>query len=441
WRLLAGARRTKESKSRYGIGGNLGVVLGGENWDCCYGTRWGTEGFKPALLDRPNFDMSQVKTDAQKAQFLLQSTLAAGGRDLMIQQLLSVANGTNPNGTCIDRPDVNDNGRLSCPSKNPSDKNGGFAYLADWAVPTQQVGSSQATYNDFRLGFEHDLGRDAMVYAKVSTGHKSGGFNDTFSTSPIPEVYSPEKLTVVELGSRNVFEVMGRRAVANITGFYYDYKDQVFQDLACIKLDERKTPAVCNGYSLVNRNIGASRLMGLEGELRMMLPAGFSLDMNAVLLDTRVKHALVADARATDFGQGGKAPQIDLSGNQLPLASKVNLSARLQQVFALGKGKFDWQALLSYRSAYYLTQYNELDVVTLGGQRRSALEAGFPDRQKGFATLNVGLGYTVDGYRVEAFANNVTNEQASTKALVGSSLNVRFLNDARSYGLRLRANF
>lgn len=441
WRVLAGARRTQESKSRYGIGGNLGVVLGGENWDCCYATRWGTEGFVPALLNRPNFDMSKVTTDAQKAQFLLQSTVVAGGRDLMIQQLLAVATGTNPNGTCIDRPDVNDNGRLSCPVNNPSGKNGGFAYLNDWAVPSQQFGSSKAGYNDFRFGVEHELGRDAMVYAKLSTGHKAGGFNDAFATSPIPEVYEPEKLTVLELGSRNVLELLGRRAVLNLSGFYYDYKNQVFQDLTCIQLDNRNTPASCNGYSLVNRNIGASRLSGLEGELRMMLPAGFSLDVNAVLLKTRIKRALVADARAIDFGQGGKAPQIDLAGNELPLASKVNLSARLQQAFALGAGRFDWQALLSYRSAYYLTQYNELDVVLLNGQRSSALAAGFPDRQQGFATLNLGLGYTLDRYRLEAFANNVSNAQASTKALVGSSLNVRFLNDARSYGVRLRANF
>ena len=37
--------------------------------------------------------------------------------------------------------------------------------------------------------------------------------------------------------------------------------------------------------------------------------------------------------------------------------------------------------------------------------------------------------------------NNVTNEQASQKAIVGNNLNIRFLNDARSYGLRARWNF
>ncbi|WP_343633980.1 TonB-dependent receptor plug domain-containing protein, partial [Roseateles sp.] len=87
WRAIGGFRRTQESKSRWGIGGNLGVVLGGENYDCCYATRWGTEGFQPALLSRPNFDMSTITTDAQRAQFLLQTFLAAGRRDLVGQQL------------------------------------------------------------------------------------------------------------------------------------------------------------------------------------------------------------------------------------------------------------------------------------------------------------------------------------------------------------------
>ena len=441
WRAIGGFRRTKESKSRWGIGGNLGVVLGGKNYDCCYATRWGTEGFQPALLSRPNFDMSKITTDAQRAQFLLQTFLAAGRRDLVGQQLGPIANGTNPAGLCVDRPDVNDNGRLSCPLTNPSGTNGGFSYVNSWQLPTQQYGSSTAQYNDLRVGVEHDLGKDAMVYAKFSTGHKAGGFNDTFATSPIPEVYAPEKLSVLEVGSRNVLPLLGRRAVVNVTGFYYDYKNQVFQDLSCINVNTQVTPNTCNGYSLVNRNIGASRLYGLEGELRMPLPAGFSLDLNAVLLKTKVRNAVVADARAIDYGQGGKAPQINLAGNELPLASKVNVSARLQQAFSLGPGKLDWQALVSYRSSYYLTQYNELDVVTLGGAATSALAAGFPDRQKGYATLNLGLGYTLDRYRIEAFATNVTNEQASTKALVGASLNVRFLNDARSYGLRVRANF
>lgn len=434
WRLLAGLRHTEESKSRYGIGGNLALTLGGQDFACCVATRWGTEGFEPTLLGRPNFDLSQVVTEAQKAQFLIDATRAPGQRDTLVRQIEAIANGTNPRGTCFTRPDI-DNGFVTCPTTNPADTGGGFSY-ANLTIPDQQSGSSTARYGDFRIGFEHDLSRDHMVYAKVSTGHKSGGFNDSFRTSPVPEVFKPEKVTVLELGSRQTFMLGGRRAVFNITGFLYDYTDQTFQDLTCIAFDPAATPP-CTGYSLVNRNIGKSRITGVEAEGRFVIGQATTMDLIVTLLDTQVRKGQVADARAQDFAAGGFAPIIDLAGNRLPLASNVNVAWRLQQAFALAGGRFDWQALLNYRSDYYLTQFNEDDL----GSGATALAAGFPDRQKGYATLNLGVGYTRGALRLEAYVNNATDEQASQKALVGANVNVRFLNDARSFGLRARYGF
>jgi iron complex outermembrane receptor protein len=438
-RFLAGIRYTEEKKSRYGIGGNWALTLGGENFDCCFATRVGTEGFRPALLDRPNFDVSNITTPQGMAQFLIEGVKTPGLRDTLIAQIGSIADGTNPNGTCIDRPDI-DNGFVNCPALNPSNTNGGFSY-ANLTIPGQQSGRSKFDFIDWRLGVEYDIDDDHMLYAKVSTGHKSGGFNDSFNGSPIPEAFSPEKLLVYEVGSRNSFDAFGRRAVFNLTGFYYDYSNQVFQDLTCINLDETQDPPVCNGYSLVNRNIGASRIYGAEAELRFRLPGNFGLDINAAYLDTKITRGTVADARAQDFGAGGESPLISLVGNRLPLASKMNVSARLSQWFDAGPGRLDWQALLNYRSSYFLSQFNEDDIVFLDGTRQSAFEAGFPDRQKGYVTLNLGIGYTIDNFRLEAWANNFLNEEVSQKALVGSSLNIRFLNDARSYGLRARISF
>jgi len=438
-RFLAGIRYTKEKKSRYGIGGNWALTLGGEDYACCFATRVGTEGFRPALLDRPNFDVSNITTPQGMAQFLIEGIKTPGLRDTLIDQIGAIANGTNPNGTCTDRPDI-DNGFVNCPALNPSNTNGGFSY-ANLTIPGQQIGSSKFDFVDWRVGLEYDLSDDHMLYAKVSTGHKSGGFNDSFNGSPIPETFSPEKLLVYEIGSRNSFDFFGRPAVFNLTGFYYDYTNQVFQDLTCINLDSTQNPPVCNGYSLVNRNIGASRIYGAEAEMRFKLPGHFGLDINAAYLDTKITRGTVADARAQDFGAGGNSPLISLVGNRLPLASKMNISARLSQWFDAGPGRLDWQALLNYRSSYYLSQFNEADIVFLDGTRQSAFAAGFPDRQKGYATLNLGIGYTIDNFRLEAWASNFLNEEISQKALVGSSLNIRFLNDARSYGLRFRVNF
>ena len=434
-RVFGGLRYTEEKKSRYGIGGNWALTLGGEDFACCFATRLGTEGFRPNLLDRPNFNVSAIDTLQGRAQFLIEGIRSPGLRDTLIQQIGAIADGTNPNGTCIDRPDI-DNGFVDC----PAGFGGGFSFV-QLTIPDQQIGQAKFDFVDWRAGLEFDIGPDSMLYAKVSTGHKSGGFNDSFNGSTIPEAFSPEKLVVYEIGSRNSFDAFGRRAIFNLTGFYYDYSDQVFQDLTCINLDETQAPPVCNGYSLVNRNIGASRIYGAEAELRLKLPAHYALDLNAAYLDTKVTEGVVADARAQDFDAGGQSPLVSLVGNRLPLASKMNLSARLSQWFDIGSGRFDWQALLNYRSSFFLSQFNEDDIVFLDGTRQSALDAGFPDRQNGFVTLNLGAGYTIGNFRLEAWASNFLNEEISQKALVGSSLNIRFLNDARTYGLRARVNF
>ncbi len=433
-RVIGGIRYTDEKKSRYGIGGNWALTLGGADGACCVSTRLGTEGFRPALLDRPNFNVTGLTTPQQYAQFLIEGIKSPGARDTLIQQIGSIANATNPNGTCFTRPDI-DNGFVTCPTGT----NGGFSY-ANLTIPGQQRGSAKFNFVDYRVGLEYDITSDNMLYAKVSTGHKSGGFNDTFQTSPIPETFKPESLTVFEAGSRNSFTAFGRRAYLNLTGFYYDYQDQVFQDLTCINLDTTQTPPQCNGYSLVNRNIGASRIYGLEAEARFNLPGNFSLDTNFAFLDTKITRGTVADARGQN-NETGESPLIDLTGNRLPLASKYNVSVKLAQWFEMGRGRFDWQALLSYRSSYFLSQFNEKDIVFLDGERQSAAQAGFPDRQVGFTTLNLGVGYTIGNYRLEAWATNFTEQQASTKALVGSALNIRFLNDAQSYGVRARVNF
>lgn len=435
-RVLGGIRETDEGKSRYGIGGNLALVLGGADYNCCLYTRLGTEGFQPNLLARPNFDMSKVVTPAQMAQFLMQTTMTPGARDTLNAQIGPIADGSNPAGNCFSRPDL---GPVTCPTTG---YNGGFSY-ANLTVPTQQIGSSKFRYTDWRIGTEYDLTKDNMLYAKLSTGHKAGGFNDSFNGSSVPEVFKPEHVKVYEAGTRNSFNLGGQRAVFNLSGFFYDYDDQVFQDLTCIATNTAVNPPTCSGFSLVNRNIGKSKLAGLEAEARFGLPAGFKLDMNGALLHTRIESGTVADVRAIDYSKGGQSPLIDLTGNQLPLASKVNLSTRLQQVIPMFGGKFDWQALLNWRSSYYLTQFNEKPVYQVGGDApQSALQAGFPDRQIGFMTVNLGTGYTFQGgLRLEAYGTNVTNKQASQKALVGAQLDIRFLNDARSFGARARMDF
>jgi len=442
-RVKGGVRYTEETKSRYGIGGNWVIGLGSEGFGCCFNVRLGTDGFQPALTQRPNFDVTGLTGNAELARFLLQGILTPGARDTLTGNLAGVIDGTRPNGTCIDRSD-NGGATLDCPAS------GQHSFFA-LGIPSQQFGESKFDFFDWRLGFEYDMSDRKLLYATVSTGHKSGGFNDSFDPDEIPETFDPESMIALEIGTKNTFDFLGNQSTFNVSGFYYDYSDQVFQDLAVISVNPLTGDAT--GFALVNRNVGKSILYGLEAESRLNLGAGFGLNLNALYLETEIKEGTVADVRSQNFGAGGATSLIDLSGNDLPLSSKYTFNVQLTHGFDTGIGSFDWQVLASYRSDFYLTQYNERDVVFIETDAvtgdivtdrvESAATAGFPDQQDGYTQVNVGAGWTSLGgnWRVEAYGSNLTNKDISQKALVGSGINVRFLNDARAYGMRVRYSF
>jgi iron complex outermembrane recepter protein len=443
-RVLGGVRTTSEDKSRWGIGGNYAFGAGalntanGNAFDCCVGARLGTPGFVPALLDRRNFTLPVFTNNQQRAQAFLDAIKVSGVNDTVVRQITPIANGSNPNGACVINPTIVSSPTLVCRPES----NGGYSWVSlDGVNIIQQVGKSSASYTDFRIGLEHDLNRDQMVYAKYSTGHKAGGFNDTLSDGKSP-IYLPEQVRVLEFGTRNAFGQGADRVVANLTGFYYDYNDYVLQSLTCTGVNA----AGCAGYALLNENAAKAKIKGLEGELRMRLVGNLRLDLSGVLLDAKIKKATVADGRAPNFGGGLPAALIDVSGNTLPQASKFSFTARLQHRVALGSGSFDWQVVASYRSKYYLDHFNDDDVrfAKPDGttQVLSAKAAGYASQQKGYTTVNLGAGYEFgNGMRLEGWVTNATNEQASQKRILGGSFDVRFLNEARTFGLRARYAF
>lgn len=95
------------------------------------------------------------------------------------------------------------------------------------------------------------------------------------------------------------------------------------------------------------------------------------------------------------------------------------------------------------------TPYNNLPVTfllnTQGDVDRvsSAAAAGFPDRQAGYYQVNLGAGYSPDGdlWRLEGYVSNVFDKTVSQKEIAGSGVNIRFLNEARTCGMRISMKF
>ncbi len=87
-------------------------------------------------------------------------------------------------------------------------------------VPRQTGANQTGTWNrvTWQAGLDDQLTATNMLYAKVATGYKAGGF-DNFVAVYGP--YKPETLTDYEIGSKNRF--LDDRVQANIGAFYYDY--------------------------------------------------------------------------------------------------------------------------------------------------------------------------------------------------------------------------
>lgn len=447
FRVKGGVRYTTEKKSRYGIGGNYALGLGanqpGAPFAGTFFSRFGTPGFRPAFFDRASFDVSD-RSEVALLNYMLQGVGSFGSRDSLgaqIQALLAAAPDIR-NGQCIDN-ELTDSTLDGV--DNQCAANGTYPYVAGISAPAQQVGRYKDDFLDYRVGAEFDVTPDNLLYATVSSGHKSGGFNDTIPDPARPgefvaPVYTPESITSFEIGSKNRFQVGGRRATLNLSAFYYDYNDQVFQQIFSFGVNPDGT---ARGSSLLNLNVANSRVLGIEAEGSVNLPAGFVVSGNVLYVEPEVEDGSIADIREQNFGDPSATPVADLKGNRLPNVSKLTLIGKVQQVIDAGFGRFDWQVLANYRSNYFLSVYNQKPVTRADGTSGDAVALGFADKVGGFVTLNLGVGFTAPGdrWRVEGFIANVLDEDASTKGIFGPGLNLRFLNDPRTAGMRLRVNF
>ncbi|UTW58812.1 TonB-dependent receptor [Kordiimonas sp. SCSIO 12603] len=438
FRIKGGLRYTDEEKSRVGVGGNYALIAGGDGFACCFSARFSTPGFVPAFLDRPSLTPPTNGNPVDQAQFLLDGVTSFGFRDTLDDQLQAIINaGGNNAGACLDSP-VNDeridNGFVVCGPDNT------FSFLTV-TTPGRQEGTFEADFLDWRVGFEYDYGEDGLLYGSVTTAHKSGGFNDSL---PGPDggvlngiTFDNEKVTSFELGTKNVFDLNGHRAILNASAFYYLYDDLVLPTQVSLGGEGSNV-----GLSQQNVNISDSTVLGIEVESAIELGNGFNFGANLLYLDTEIKDGVVSDFRAQDFGNFANTPEADLSGNRLALASKFTAILRLGQTIDLGADSFDWLVLANYRSSYHLTPFNQQDIQFRDGTVGDAASLGFADEQDGYVQVNVNAGYSFEnGVRVEGYITNLFNIDASTKSIQGPNLNLRFLNLPRTAGVRIRTSF
>jgi iron complex outermembrane recepter protein len=384
-RITGGARLTRESKSRDGIG----YVYGFSGIQDPF--RFGTEGFQFKERDRTDYQV--LGNPPAPFEDFRAGIGRFGVRDTIEQALMA--------------PGV----------------------MQDVGSLNEQHGKYSDTFVDFRIGTDYDLTDDNLLYFMFSSGHQSGGFNDTAKVNgmPLSPTYEPESLYATEIGSKNTF--LGGKLIANVAAFWYHYTDQQFTSIVELQ-DTGESDAVA--ASSLRYNAAKSRVLGAEAEVTGRLPAGFHARVAATLLDARIANGKVSDTRV-GYGAGDQ-PVVDLQGHRLPRAPVFSINYALGQTFKTEVGDFNWTVAAQTRTKQYMTIFNGEGYDSMG-----VFNPNLSDVVPAYTRLDINLGFQRPdgGLRLDVFCNNVTDVIYMTSLLNTPGLNTRFFNAPRQFGVAL----
>jgi len=476
-RLTGGLRYTEDEKQRFGINARYAFGFGGPDFGCCFqnGVASGTEGFEFAALDRtifnPDTNGDSVIDANESIAFLFDGIAAFGRRDGL--------DNIFPNGQQIQDAIPNAADRDPCTQFAfvGSCANGivpDFDGVVDFSLApfnssfALQNGRVENDFIDWRVRAEYDLSDNKLLYALISTGNKSGGFNDNipattgfatnpaqnapieFDTDSLAPTYGPETLTLYEIGSKNEFELENSTITLNASAFYYDYEDIQLTTLLSTSqiLDREGVPLSDEDREGLSGNIvgftfnaAQAEIFGAQFEGGIRFDNDLSLKGTLLWLPTAKisESAPVQDARyQADVDPTNSVAQ-DISGNRLIRTPEIQFNGSISKAWDLGKGSLDGILSLGYRSTQHLTIFNGIDY-----NLDDDVSGRLNDEVEAYWTVDAGAGYTFDQegkYRLEGYVTNLTDKQEEEAIIITQFDNTRFFRRPRTYGARLRVRY
>ena len=446
WKVTAGARYSNESKDREGFNFIASLNTNG------VAVRTGTPGFSFTGLSRalrnPDANGDGIPNTLADVVALYQAGIASYGVNDTLQTFLAggCVQASQFGGTCANYPGLKSAG-------------GGA---------TVQHGQNSDKFVDWRARTQYEFTDQNMAYALVALGHKAPSFNDTVDAGNgklITPPVGPEKSMMVEVGSKNLFQVLNHPLVLNGSVYYVRYTDQVFSSQVGVAFLANDTAgqAACLDNNpntscptvTLNQNVGKSRNIGFQLDSAYSLGHGLALAGTILYQNTRyLDGSVVVDGRRGGPPGSSGSPLVDLGGNELPRSPPLTLNLRLNQAFAVPGGMADWVISGTYKTRQFLTAFNggpgqngsrDVTAVNAAGEAIAygAEELRLFDKVDGYFHMDLGLGYTheASNVRVEAYVNNVTDEAHATQAGIDPGTQEFIFNPPRTYGLRMQVSF
>jgi len=247
-----------------------------------------------------------------------------------------------------------------------------------------------------KIGLQYKLDDENSIAVTAREGWNSGGAAVNFFTGQ-PYEFESERVWTYETTYRYVSR--NQRYAFGVTAFYNDYEDpQFFLELQ---------PG--NRFSVQVVNLPASKTYGAELEGQAQFSDQLRLFGSLGLLETEITESIATNP-ALVGNRIGKDPDVTAS------AGFVWTPAFVQGVTFDGK--------VTYVSEFF-NDFNN-DPLT---------EAG------GYALVDLGLTYRVDGIEARAYVNNVGDETGVTSRVISAPFSFAEITPPRTFGLSFKAEF
>ncbi|TCU58522.1 outer membrane receptor protein involved in Fe transport [Novosphingobium sp. PhB57] len=274
----------------------------------------------------------------------------------------------------------------------------------------------------WRAGVDFKPSKDALLYASVSKGYKSGSFpllsaSDANQFAPVKQ----ESVTAYEIGAK--LTLLNRTAQVNGAVFYYDYSNKQFKG---------RVVADPNIFGPLEAlvNVPKSRVQGAEIQLDLAPTDGLRVSIGATYLDTKIKGSFV------NYDSYGN--QVDFGGSSFPYTPKYQIVI---------DGQYDW-ALGETTGAFVGSNLSfQSDTKAVLGDARDTPSAELTSRggltiaDYTLIDLRAGLSFNDKRYKVTAFVRNLTDKYYWSNATRITDTTVRFAGRPRTYGLTVSASF
>lgn len=246
---------------------------------------------------------------------------------------------------------------------------------------------------------EYSINDDVFVYANISQGYKSGGFQDTPSNTAGATVpYDPETVLSYELGVKSEF--MDRRLRVNAAVFMMDYEN--------LQVEFTNDVCLCNIVS----NASDAKIQGLELEVDFAATENLLVWFKGSFLDTEYENYVISTG--------------DFSGNQLQRTPDNQVNTGLEYTTGMG----DWSRALKFRLSY--TWQDEMPWAHTNVSYEDAY---------GMLDGRIGLSPEGQNWTLALWGRNLTDEEPRANVIEFLGGDVSLYNPPRTYGVEVGYRF